>query len=136
MPNEPSNLVTSRPPGLVDVLDRILDKGLVIAGDIKVSITNIELLTLQIRLIICSIDKAEQIGINWWRFDPNLSQQAPPMAQIKEPQEENTENPEPPATPQTTQPGISANAGELGSTPSRPRAQTNAAKKGAGRTRP
>ena len=73
MPNEPSNLVNSRPPGLVDVLDRILDKGLVIAGDIKISLANIELLTLQIRLLICSIEKAEEIGINWWRFDPNLT---------------------------------------------------------------
>ena len=73
LPNERSGLITSRPLGLVDVLDRILDKGLVVAGDIKISLTNIELLTLQIRLIICSIDKAEQIGINWWRFDPNLT---------------------------------------------------------------
>ena len=118
------------------MLDRILDKGLVIAGDIKVSITNIELLTVQIRLIICSIEKAEQIGINWWRFDPNLTQQAPPTAQIKEPQEENTETPEPAAPAQTRQPGIPANAGGTGSTPSRPRRQTNAAKKSGGRTRP
>ena len=69
-----SGLVNSRPLGLVDLLDRILDKGLVIVGDIKISLTNIELLTLQIRLLICSIEKAEQIGINWWRFDPNLTQ--------------------------------------------------------------
>jgi hypothetical protein len=55
------------------VLDRILDKGLVIAGDIKVSLANVELLTLQIRLLICSIDKAEQIGLNWWRYDANLT---------------------------------------------------------------
>ena len=65
--------MTVRPPGLVDVLDRILDKGLVIAGDIKISLANVELLTLQIRLLICSIDKAEQIGLNWWRYDRNLS---------------------------------------------------------------
>jgi hypothetical protein len=57
----------------VDVLDRILDKGLVIAGDIKVSLANVELLTLQIRLLVCSIDKAEQIGLNWWRYDSNLT---------------------------------------------------------------
>lgn len=62
-----------RPPGLVDVLDRILDKGLVIAGDIKISLANVELLTLQIRLLVCSIDKAEQIGLNWWKYDRNLS---------------------------------------------------------------
>lgn len=76
MPTEQSNLLTSRPPGLVDVLDRILDKGLVIAGDIKVSLANVELLTLQIRLLICSIDKAEQIGLNWWRYDANLTRRA------------------------------------------------------------
>jgi hypothetical protein len=60
----------------VDVLDRILDKGLVIAGDIKVSLANVELLTLQIRLLVCSIDKAEQIGLNWWRYDANLTRRA------------------------------------------------------------
>jgi hypothetical protein len=58
------------------VLDRILDKGLVIAGDIKVSLANVELLTLQIRLLVCSIDKAEQIGLNWWRYDTNLTKRA------------------------------------------------------------
>jgi len=58
------------------VLDRILDKGLVIAGDIKVSLANVELLTLQIRLLVCSIDKAEQIGLNWWRYDTNLTRRA------------------------------------------------------------
>ncbi len=57
---------------LVDILDRVLDKGLVIAGDINVSLANVELLTIRIRLLICSIDKAEQIGLNWWRYDRNL----------------------------------------------------------------
>jgi hypothetical protein len=74
--SERSTLITARPPGLVDVLDRILDKGLVIAGDIKVSLANVELLTLQIRLLVCSIDKAEQIGLNWWRYDTNLTTRA------------------------------------------------------------
>lgn len=55
------------------MLDRILDKGLVIAGDIKVNLANVELLTVQVRLLICSIDKAEQIGLNWWKFDSALS---------------------------------------------------------------
>jgi len=63
----------TRSHGLVDVLDRILDKGLVIAGDIKVNLANVELLTIQVRLLVCSIDKAEQIGLDWWRFDPTLS---------------------------------------------------------------
>jgi len=74
--SERSTLITARPPGLVDVLDRILDKGLVIAGDIKVSLANVELLTLQIRLLVCSIDKAEQIGLNWWRYGTNLTTRA------------------------------------------------------------
>ena len=76
MSSERQSLITARPPGLVDVLDRILDKGLVIAGDIKVSLANVELLTLQIRLLVCSIDKAEQIGLNWWRYDSNLTTRA------------------------------------------------------------
>ena len=59
--------------GLVDVLDRILDKGLVVAGDIKVSLAEVELLTIRIRLMVCSIDKAEQIGLDWWKYDRNLS---------------------------------------------------------------
>lgn len=62
-----------RSTGLVDVLDRVLDKGLVIAGDIRVSLAEVELLTIRIRLLVCSIDKAEQIGLDWWRHDPNLS---------------------------------------------------------------
>ena len=59
--------------GLVDVLDRVLDKGLVVAGDIKVSLAEVELLTIRIRLMICSIDKAEQIGLDWWKYDRHLS---------------------------------------------------------------
>src|SRR4051812_41734835 len=62
-----------RSSGLVDVLDRVLDKGLVVAGDIRVSLAEVELLTIRIRLLVCSIDKAEQIGLDWWRQDPNLS---------------------------------------------------------------
>ena len=62
-----------RSTGLVEVLDRILDKGLVVAGDIKVSLAEVELLTIRIRLLVCSIDKAEQIGLDWWRYDHHLS---------------------------------------------------------------
>lgn len=62
-----------RASNLVDVLDRVLDKGLVVAGDIKVSLAEVELLTIRIRLLVCSIDKAEQIGLDWWRHDPHLS---------------------------------------------------------------
>ena len=63
----------TRTHGLVDILDRVLDKGLVIAGDIRISLANVELLTIRIRLLVCSVDKAEQIGLNWWKYDPNLS---------------------------------------------------------------
>lgn len=62
-----------RSAGLVDVLDRVLDKGLVVAGDIKVSLAEVELLTIRIRLLVCSIDKAQEIGIDWWRHDVHLS---------------------------------------------------------------
>lgn len=55
------------------MLDRILDKGLVVAGDIRVNLANVELLTIQVRLLICSIDKAEQIGLTWWKRDPLLT---------------------------------------------------------------
>jgi hypothetical protein len=55
------------------VLDRVLDKGLVVAGDIKVSLAEVELLTIRIRLIVCSIDKAQEIGLDWWRYDHHLA---------------------------------------------------------------
>jgi hypothetical protein len=58
---------------LADLLDRVLDKGLVVAGDISVSLANVELLTIRIRLLVCSIDKAEQIGLNWWKYDRSLT---------------------------------------------------------------
>src|SRR5688572_16028277 len=72
----PTDLTPSHPrssAGLVDVLDRVLDKGLVVAGDIKVSVAEVELLTIRIRLMICSIDKAEAIGLDWWKYDRHLS---------------------------------------------------------------
>jgi hypothetical protein len=62
-----------RATGLVDVLDRVLDKGLVIAGDIKVSLAEVELLTIRIRLLVCSLDKAQEVGLDWWRYDRDLS---------------------------------------------------------------
>src|SRR5437660_11219146 len=57
---------------IIDILDRVLDKGLVVAGDISISLANVELLTIRIRLLVCSIDKAEQIGLTWWRYDKRL----------------------------------------------------------------
>ena len=62
-----------RSTGLVDVLDRVLDKGLVVAGDIRISLAEVDLLTIRIRLLVCSIDKAEQIGLNWWKYDRELT---------------------------------------------------------------
>ena len=57
---------------LADLLERILDKGVVIAGDIKIKLVDIELLTIQIRLVVCSVDKAMEMGMDWWVTDPNL----------------------------------------------------------------
>jgi hypothetical protein len=74
--SERYDLGPSRSQGLVDVLDRILDKGLVIAGDIRVNLADVELLTIQIRLLVCSVDKATEIGMDWWRTDPRLSTSA------------------------------------------------------------
>ncbi len=79
----PELVSPSRSHGLVDILDRVLDKGLVIAGDIKINLANVELLTIQVRLLICSIDKAEQIGLNWWRRDPHLTIQSGAAPEIE-----------------------------------------------------
>ena len=57
---------------LADILDRVLDKGVVIACDIKIRLVDVELLTLQIRLVVCSVDRAIEMGIDWWRREPHL----------------------------------------------------------------
>lgn len=62
--------------GLADVLDRILDKGVVIAGDVTVSLVGVELLNIRLRLLIASVDKAVEMGINWWENDPYLATSA------------------------------------------------------------
>ena len=62
-----------QPANLGDILERVLDKGLVIAGDIRVNLLDIELLTIKLRLIIASVDTAREIGINWWETDPWLT---------------------------------------------------------------
>lgn len=64
------------PANLGDILERVLDKGLVIAGDIKVNLLDIELLTIKLRLVIASLDTAREVGINWWEGDPWLSASA------------------------------------------------------------
>ncbi|WP_172370393.1 gas vesicle protein [Sporosarcina jiandibaonis] len=61
---------------IVDVLEKILDKGVVIAGDITVGVADVELLTIKIRLIVASVDKAKEIGMDWWETDPYLSSKA------------------------------------------------------------
>ena len=68
---------SQRPQGnnLADILERVLDKGIIIAGDIRVNLLDIELLTIKIRLLIASVDKAQEMGIDWWRNDPMLSRQ-------------------------------------------------------------
>ncbi len=73
---------------LADLLERILDKGIVIAGDIKIKLVDIELLTLQIRLVICSVDKAREMGMDWWADNPMFAKSRQPspdhIAQIEE----------------------------------------------------
>jgi Gas vesicle protein len=62
-----------RGDGLADILERVLDKGIVIAGDISVSLVGVELLNIKLRLLITTVDKAMELGINWWETDPMLS---------------------------------------------------------------
>ncbi|MET9881009.1 gas vesicle protein [Actinacidiphila glaucinigra] len=61
---------------LADILERVLDKGVVIAGDIKINLLDIELLTIKLRLLVVSVDKAREMGIDWWEHDPSLSSRA------------------------------------------------------------
>jgi len=61
---------------IADLLERVLDKGVVIAGDIKISLVDIELLTIQLRLVICSVDKAKEMGMDWWVNNPCFSREA------------------------------------------------------------
>ncbi|MDQ0790311.1 hypothetical protein QFZ63_001810 [Streptomyces sp. B3I7] len=61
---------------LADILERVLDKGIVIAGDIKINLLDIELLTIKLRLVVASVDKAKEMGIDWWEDDPALSSRA------------------------------------------------------------
>jgi hypothetical protein len=72
--SQPTSSINSS--GLADILERVLDKGVVIAGDIKIQIADIDLITIKIRLLVCSVDKALEMGINWWQEDPSLSTKA------------------------------------------------------------
>jgi len=68
------------PSSLADILERVLDKGIVIAGDIQVNLLDIELLTIKIRLLVASVDRAKEMGIDWWEGDPTLSGSARQLA--------------------------------------------------------
>jgi Gas vesicle protein len=81
-PWNPAQAGMTRPPrrgepaSLADILERVLDKGIVIAGDIRVDLLDIELLTIRLRLIVASVDRAREMGIDWWEHDPALSSKA------------------------------------------------------------
>ena len=77
--NEPTYATAAAPaaPNLADILERILDNGLVIAGDVTINLLDIELLTIKVRLLVASVDKAREIGIDWWERDPALSSGKP-----------------------------------------------------------
>lgn len=69
----PRSITHSDTSNLADILERVLDKGVVVAGDIVVSLVDVELLTIRLRLLIASVDKAKEMGINWWEDDPWLT---------------------------------------------------------------
>jgi hypothetical protein len=71
----------SGPANLADILERVLDKGIVIAGDIQINLLEIELLTIKLRLLVASVDRAKEMGINWWESDPQLSSSAKQLEQ-------------------------------------------------------
>ncbi len=86
MPKQPSNglpVARTAPPlptpggggasDLADILERVLDKGIVIAGDIQINLLDIELLTIKLRLLVASVERAQEMGINWWESDPSLT---------------------------------------------------------------
>jgi Gas vesicle protein len=72
------------PANLADILERVLDKGIVIAGDIQVNLLDIELLTIKVRLLIASVERAQEMGINWWENDPSLSSRAQELEEENE----------------------------------------------------
>jgi hypothetical protein len=85
----PGPISGPQPANLGDILERVLDKGIVIAGDIRVNLLDIELLTIKLRLVIASLDTASQVGINWWQSDPWLSAEASDRSGRRELEEEN-----------------------------------------------
>ena len=79
-PRLPASYEQRDAPSLADILERVLDKGVVIAGDIRINLLDIELLTIKLRLLVASVDKAKEMGIDWWEHDPSLSSRARPAA--------------------------------------------------------
>jgi hypothetical protein len=75
VPSRAAGTMPGRPPqdSLADILERVLDKGIVIAGDIQINLLDIELLTIKLRLLVASVDRAKEMGIDWWESDPGLS---------------------------------------------------------------
>ncbi|MEU4358945.1 gas vesicle protein [Streptomyces virginiae] len=86
LPAAPHAAVPSHQQGssanLADILERVLDKGIVIAGDIQINLLDIELLTIKLRLLVASVDKAKEMGIDWWEHDPSLSSGARPSRHV------------------------------------------------------
>src|SRR5436190_1788899 len=84
---DPRRMELQRPSGpanLADILERVLDKGIVIAGDIQINLLDIELLTIKLRLLVASVERAQEMGINWWESDPTLSSHAQELEQENE----------------------------------------------------
>ena len=80
LPRQQASALPGRPESqtnLADILERVLDKGIVIAGDIQINLLDIELLTIKLRLLIASVDRAREMGINWWEGDPSLQALGP-----------------------------------------------------------
>ncbi len=87
MPSAPKIVHAVEATNLADVLERLLDKGVVIAGDIRIKLVDIELLTINIRLLIASVDKAKEMGINWWETNPFLTTASPsPVGNAQRPE--------------------------------------------------
>src|SRR5579884_1188605 len=76
-----SQVSPAAPSNLADILERVLDKGIVIAGDIQINLLDIELLTIKLRLLVASVDKAKEMGIDWWEGDASLSSGAKHLAE-------------------------------------------------------
>jgi hypothetical protein len=95
---------TPQSSSLADILERVLDKGIVIAGDIRVNLLDIELLTIKIRLLVASVDKAREIGIDWWEHDPTLSSGGRELAEENRQLRERVRALESRGTPRRTRP--------------------------------